>query len=186
MKRSITALTLVVLALVTANWASAATVPQPPQAPTAEDSSQAYQAGIYGGYSSAWAESDSGVYYPYGSGGPGCRNVGTKYAWKNIYGITMWQYGQAVHWCWNFNSITEISRSRGVQCCGYLWSFDGHIGTNCTTYTDCHGRTGVYSTSVDTQGKFHACTVYVICLYKYPYLTTTVEVGGGWYWNAWS
>jgi hypothetical protein len=112
-----------------------------------------------------------------------CKTVHAFRQWKTVWGSLLWRYFQQIRFCYNGAIVTNFWRDRWAETypvAGFsAWSFDGHIGTNCT-YEHCYpGRWGHWYEYAWTQGKFHACVIW-ICNYKYPSVSITVYGNGTW------
>ncbi|MGB2876085.1 MAG: hypothetical protein WBB76_11515 [Gaiellaceae bacterium] len=107
-----------------------------------------------------------------------CRTRWARATRRNLAWIIVFQYTEQVRWCWNGGRITYFWRDRWPSDTKFGWTFDGHIGTNCT-YEHCSGRgVGAYSADAWTQGSFHACITW-FCVHKYPIIDIWVNGDGG-------
>ena len=107
-----------------------------------------------------------------------CRTRWARASRRNLVGMILFRYNQQVRWCWRNNRITYFHRDRWPSDTSFGWSFDRHIGSNCT-YEHCPGRgVGTYSTDAWTQGSFHVC-VTSFCVHKYPIVDIWVHGDGG-------
>jgi hypothetical protein len=127
-------------------------------------------------------ESDTGVFteswdaYDYAPGV--CQTRWARATRRNLARLVVFRYNEQVRWCYRNNAITYFWRDRWPSGTGFGWSFDGHIGSNCT-YEHCSGRgVGTYSTDAWTQGHFHVCVTWY-CPHKYPIVDIWVHGDGG-------
>jgi hypothetical protein len=112
-----------------------------------------------------------------------CKTVHAYRNWRNVWGALLWRYFEQIRFCWNGVVVTNFYRDRWAEVYSVAgvtaWSFDGHTGTNCV-YEHCYpGRWGHWYEQAWTQGKFHACVIW-ICNYKYPVVSITVYGNGTW------
>ncbi len=130
------------------------------------------------GDSGVFTGSSAGMYGYSGDYAAGrCRSRWVRRSRKTFGLKTVYSYYQQVDWCWNGYAVTFLRRYRWPAdvCC--LWQFDRHVSGNCSSEF-CVGKTGHWSETAWTQGQFHACTVYLVCNYKYPYVSITVYGNG--------
>lgn len=130
------------------------------------------------GASGVFTGSSAGMYGYSGDYAAGrCRSRWARRTRKAFSLKVVYNYYQQVDWCWNGYAVTFLRRYRWPAdvCC--LWQFDRHVAGNCS-HEFCVGKTGRWAENVWTQGQFHACTVYVVCNYKYPYVSITVYGNG--------
>ena len=124
---------------------------------------------------------DEGEYLTYSGGTSSCRVVWARRNWDSILGFNLWRYYEQVNWCYSGGVITSLHRYRWPEVNAIPWSFDGNVATNCNQNEDCSGRTGISSTTVWTEGQFHACFLPLggLCKYLYPVVSITVNGYGG-------
>jgi hypothetical protein len=107
-----------------------------------------------------------------------CRTRWARATRRNLIRMPVFRYTEQVRWCWRSGLITYFHRDRWPSDTAFGWSFDGHVGSNCT-YEHCPGRgVGTYSTNAWTQGSFHVC-VPSYCVHKYPLVNIWVHGDGG-------
>lgn len=104
----------------------------------------------------------------------GCRTVWAYRGYNNWLGVMLFRYYEQVSWCSNGYWIYSFGRDRWPET-NVGWQFNGHIGSSITG--------GTYSRSAWTQGSFAFClgTCYDR---KYPWVTITVNLNGGWDYNT--
>jgi hypothetical protein len=119
---------------------------------------------------------ESWAAYEFASGT--CRTRWARATRRNLLRFAVFRYNEQVRWCWRGGLITYFHRDRWPSDTAFGWSFDGHVGSNCT-YEHCPGRgVGTYSTNAWAQGSFHVC-VPSYCVHKYPLVNIWVHGDGG-------
>lgn len=115
----------------------------------------------------------------YGGATGTCTNAWVGRRRRSLLFTQIYTYYQEIKWCYKDAKITSFWRDRWTSSTFLGWSFDGHVGSNCT-YEHCSpGRTGMFSTTVNTQGHYHACAaISWLCKHTYPRISMTVYANG--------
>jgi hypothetical protein len=139
-----------------------------------------------GDFGSSSGSSHSGMFMP-AAGGPvvsvatapsaipaavsGQQTMHGSVSFSNIYGVTLWTYGETVSWSYgNYTVLSIFGQTAGSlnTCC--LWGFHGNISLT-------HTPAGGPNFNAFAQGTFQACVVWA-CETKSPWITLTGNGNG--------
>ena len=109
----------------------------------------------------------------------GSQTMSGTVSFSNMYGVTLWTYGEQVSWSYGSYTVQSIyNQWAGAlnTCC--LWGFHGNASLS-------HGPAGGANFQAFAQGTFQACVLWA-CETKSPYITLQGNGNGnqtGFWWG---